>query len=207
MVRLCLYLFSGIILAPAEIGTNIEITTNKDMNTVKNNWTLGETATLPRKSEQLRKSGSTVYDRCIGSRYICIREASETRRGILMKVLGHTYDNHIKIVNGQPFCKDDRDELFFGVRYFSYPFPSAREVQEALDIIRDNQSLLQKFEEASMHVNPSSTFWVNDTTRNMLFLKKPQYLDSQDGQLYPATAGSKHYRVTFAYFYKDTLSW
>jgi hypothetical protein len=177
------------------------------MDINKNNWTLGEIANLPREEKLLKKSGSTYYSRYIASRYICIREATEGQRGILMKVLGKSDGDRIIMVNGEPFSKDDRDELFAGVRYFSYSFPRVTDVLEALDIIRGNHDLLRKFEEASMHVNPDSTFWVSDTVRNMLLRKKPQFLGGRDGQLYPARDDGEHYRVTFVYFYKGSLNW
>lgn len=68
-------------------------------------------------------------------------------------------------------------------------------------------SLLYVFEKASMHINPNSTFWVNDVSRNMLLLKKPQYYDSHDGQVSPAKDNSNHYRVTFVYFRSGKLFW
>ena len=177
------------------------------METTENNWTLGELVNLPREEKLLKKSSSKSYSRYIGSRYICIREATEGQHGILMKVLGKTQDDRIIMVNGEPFSKDEREELFTGVHYFSYSFPRANEVMEALDIIRNNQDLLQKFEAASMHFNPNSTVWVSDTTRNMLLRKKPQFLRGRDGQLYPAYDDGEHYRVTFAYFHNGILNW
>lgn len=177
------------------------------METSENNWTVGEVVTLPREEKSLKKIGTTLYERCIDARYICIREAAEGKRGILMKVLGKIYVDQIKMVGGEPFCKDDREDTFVGVRYFSYSFPTAAEVMEALGIIRGNQSLLQKFDDAAMHVNPDSTFWVRDTTRSMLFMKKAQYIGGRNGQLYSARSDGNHYRVTFVYFYKNALSW
>lgn len=177
------------------------------METIENKWTLGELVTLPRQEKLLKKSGTTSYLRYIGSRYICIREATDGHRGILMKVLGKTDGDRIIMVNGEPFSKDDREELFVGVRYLSYLFPRDNEVMEALDILRGNQDLQRKFEEASMHVNPDSTFWVSDTVRNVLLHRKPQYLSGRDGQLYPASDDGEHYRVTFVYFYKGSLNW
>lgn len=172
-----------------------------------NNWNLGEMAILEKKEKLLKDSSSTIYNRYIGSRYICIREATERRRGILMKVLGKPYIDQIRIVKGQPFCEDYHDLLFEGNLYASYPFPSASEVQTALEIIRGNESLLHKFEKESMHINPDSTFWVKEITHNALFLKKLQYLDSRDGLLHPATDESNHYRVTFVYFRDGKLLW
>ena len=177
------------------------------METTENNWALGEIAILPREEKLLKKSGTTSYSRYIGSRYICIREATDGQRGILMKVLGKTDGDRIHMVNGEPFCKEDREELFVGKRYFSYPFPTANQVMEAIEIVRNNQDLQRKFEEASMHINPDSTFWVSDTTRNMLLRRKQQFLDGRDGQLYPARDDGEHYRVTFVYFYKGCLNW
>lgn len=177
------------------------------METTENNWTLGEMATLPREEKLLKESGMKSYSHYIASRYICIREATDRQRGILMKVLGKMDSDRIMIVNGKPFSKDDREELFAGRRYYSYPFPTASTVREALDIIRNDQDLQQKFEAASMHINPDSTFWVSDTTHNMLMQKKLQFLGGRDGQLYPASDDGLHYRVTFVYFYKGNLNW
>ena len=177
------------------------------MKSDENSWTLGEIVTLEREEKLLKSGESTVYKRFIRSRYICIREESDGQRGILMKVLGKPDGDKISIVKGQLFCKDDHDELFMGDRFFSYTFPSADELKEALEIIRNNHQLLYLFEKASMHVNPDSTFWVNDVSRNMLFLKKPHYYDGRDGQLFPAKDNSNHYRVTFVYFHKGELIW
>lgn len=177
------------------------------MSPTTNNWNLGEMATLKRQEKVLKKGSTVSYMRYIASRYICIQEATEEQPGILMKVLGKTYSENINIVNGEPFTKDDREELFSGVNYFSYPFPTNSEVLEALNILRDNQTLIKKFEEASMHVNPNSTFWVSDTKRNMLLLRKAQYVSGRDGQTYPASKDSECYRITFVRFDKGGLTW
>ena len=176
------------------------------MESNKNNWTLGEIANLPRQ-EKVLKDGSTAYVHYITSRYVCIREATDLQRGILVKVLGKAYGDQVGLVKGQTFCKDEHDELFVGHRYYSFPFPSAKDVKEAIDIIREDQSLLQKFEAASMHINPNSTFWVSDTTRSKFFLKKPQFLNGRDGQLYPVSNDSQHYRLSIVYFFKGSLVW
>ena len=98
-------------------------------------------------------------------------------------------------------------QTFDGDRFYSYPFPSAREVQEVLEILKWNQDLVNKFEDASMHVNPDSTFWISDTTRNMLFLKKLQVLSARDGQICPANDDGQYYRLSVVYFYKGSLVW
>ena len=177
------------------------------MDSKENNWTVGETVTIKRMEKLLKESGSTSYAQYVSSRYICIREDNGEQPGILLKVLGKAYSDQIGMVNGQPFCKDDHEELFNGHRYSSYPFPSAKQVQEVLEILRNDKSLLEKFEAASMHINPDSTFWVNDTTRNMLLMKKPQILSGRDGQISSAGDDVNHYRISIVYFSKDSLTW
>lgn len=108
------------------------------MESNENKWTLGEIVTLDRKEKPLKKSGTTTYERFI----ICIREATEGQQGILMKVLGKPDSEQIKIVNGQPFCKDDYDELFEGNRFFSFPFPSANEVNPSRGVALVNRLLV-----------------------------------------------------------------
>lgn len=94
------------------------------MKSNENTWRLGETVTLPRTEKKIKNNGSVSYEQLIGSRYICVREEAEGRRGILVKVLGKYTPEHVITVGGHPFSKDDREELFMGIRYFSYPFPS-----------------------------------------------------------------------------------
>lgn len=177
------------------------------MEPKRNNWTPGEIVTLPRQERTLKKSLINQYVHYIASRYVCIREATDTQRGILVKVLGKCNSEPIKIVNGEPFCNDVHDELFTKDSYSCYPFPSAREVQEVLEVLKDNQDLLPSFESAKMHINPDSTFWVRDTARNMLFQKKPQILSGRDGELHPADDDGFHYRLSIVYFFKGSLVW
>ena len=176
------------------------------MESNENNWKLGEIANLPRK-EKVLKDGSTVYVHYIASRFICIREATETQRGILMKVLGKAYSDQVKMVGGEPFGKDEYYETFEGQRYFSYTFPSANEVKEVLDILRDNTSLLQKFENAKMHVNPDGMFWVRETARNAFLKKVPQVYGGRNGQFYSPKDDTNYYRITMAYFQNGKLTW
>ena len=176
------------------------------MESTEYSWRLGEIVTLPRTVRLLKKSGSTVYERLIGSRYVCVREATEGQRGILVKVLGKFPPEHIMTVGGQPFSKDDREELFVGMRYFSYPFPAVKDVREVLEILRSNPSLIQIFEGVSMHVNPKSKFWVRETESHLLVMKKPQCYDAYSEQIGSPSKDDAPYRLTMAYFYKGNLS-
>ena len=177
------------------------------MESNKNDWKLGEIATLSRMEKELKKSFLNLYVHYIGSRYICIREASDSQRGILLKVLGKSYSDQMRIVSGEPFGMDGREELFNGTCYYSYPFPSVSELKEVLDILRGNRSLLQKFDDAKMHVNPDSMFWVRETTRNAFLSKIPQVYSGRDGQLHNPSDDANYYRVSIVYFFKDQLFW
>ena len=164
------------------------------------NYHLGEIVTLPREETLLKKNGLQIYMRYTGSRYICIRQATDNQPGILVKVLGKLTPERIMMVNEEPFTKDDRAESFNGICYFSYPFPALTELKEILDIIRSNQSLLQIFEDASMHVNPKSKFWVNETASRLLVMKKPQCYDASTDDLCTASDHEAPYRLTMVYF-------
>ena len=82
-----------------------------------------------------------------------------------------------------------------------------KELKEVLDILKKDESLLEIFEKAKMHINPNSTFWVSDTASHLLFLKEPQYYDANFGLLTAASDNEPHYRLTIAYFYKSNVSW
>ncbi|MBO4674346.1 MAG: hypothetical protein J5616_08370 [Bacteroidaceae bacterium] len=174
-----------------------------DLNT--NHWSVGEVATLPRTERPLKKNGLSAYGHYIGSRYICIREASEGQYGILVKVLGKVPAEYVQVVGGEPFCKDARDELFTSTRYLCYQFPMLQELKEALDIIRSNPTLIPVFEKASMHINPKSTFWVRETASQFLILKKPQIYDALKDVLSPASNESAHYRLSIVHYNKSEL--
>jgi len=175
------------------------------MNLKDTNWNAGEIATLGRKEMELKKRGNKSFASLIWSQYICVREATKERPGILVKVLGKTFKENIMLVNGEPFCKDDRDDLFVGRRYSSYPFPKVSTLKEVLNIIRSNKSIMDKFEEQSMHINPDSTFWVRETANRLMLCKKPQYYDASSGKLFKAKSDSAPYRLTIAYFNNNDI--
>ena len=117
------------------------------MDVNENNWKVGELVNLPRTEKLLKKSGTTQYERLTGSHYLCIREANDKQRGILVKVLGRCQPEYVTVVDGRPFTKDDREEAFGGLRYFSYPYPSVKDVKTVVDILDNNPTLLKYFED------------------------------------------------------------
>ncbi|MBO7067609.1 MAG: hypothetical protein J6W52_02870 [Bacteroidaceae bacterium] len=172
----------------------------------ENNWKIGEEVSFPWTSTTLKTSGKTFYKHFYGSRFICIRPADEGKRGILIKVLGKTSPQDIMMVGGEPFCKDDRDELVTGKSYFSYRFPALSDLKEALAIIRENPKLLPIFDKAGMHLNPDSTFWIRESVRKILF-RKPQIYDSRTGSLFTTTDGTSPYRIALLFFLKDEFTY
>lgn len=178
-----------------------------DNTTNTQNWKAGEVVNLPKERRTLKSGNSVAYEQIVESRYMCVREAGNGRRGILVKVLGKAYGGEGRIIKGQPYWDDDVEILFYGARYSSYPLPSAEELKEVLGIVRGNESLVQQFEQAGMRMNVNSTFWVKDIKRQMGILKKLQYLDGRDGQLYPAKGDDFHYRISIVYFQNGELSW
>ena len=64
-----------------------------------------------------------------------MREATDGQCGILLKVLGKISKKYIMFVNGKPFCKDEREDLFKGKCYYSYPFPTVDALKEVLEIV------------------------------------------------------------------------
>jgi len=173
----------------------------------KNDWKFGEIVTLPREKKTLKKSGSNTYEQLIESRYVCIREATEEQRGILAKVLGEYKPERIMMVNRQPFSKDGHENLFYGVNYFSYPFPAKKDVIEALDIIRNDQSLIQQFKKLSVHLNLQAKFWVSETASRLLVMKKPLCYDASSDELCTASNDDAPYRLTLAFFHNGELYW
>jgi hypothetical protein len=173
------------------------------MESDKKKWKLGEVVLLPRKTTQINKK----YEYLMASRYICIREATEGQRGILLRVLDKIACKNIIMRGGKPFCKDDKYEGLYTNTYFSYRFPSVNELKEVLDILKKDESLLEIFKKANMSINPDSTFWVRDTASRLFFLKKPQYYDASLGQLVATSDDETHHRLTIAYFYKSHVSW
>ncbi len=174
----------------------------------EHNWSVGDIVSLPLMTTRVGKSGLKSYEHLISSRYICISECDSSNRGILVKVLGKTTRDNITICGGEPFCKDEKVEMFMGDTYYSYRFPKLEELQTVLDIIRNHPALLDVFEKASMHLNIDSTFWVRDTASHLLLLKEPQFFDIQSSQLLtPGNNDSAHYRITVAYFYRSYIGW
>lgn len=164
-----------------------------------NKWHLGEFVSLKWNEELIKKSGQKSYAYYAVSHYICVREAREGQCGILVKVLGKISKEHIMFVNGEPFSKDEREDLFKGKRYYSFPFPTMNALKEVLEIIGANEGLRGRFEAESMKFNPASSFWVRETAGGFLS-KKPQYYDAASHQICKATDNAAHYRLSIAYF-------
>lgn len=166
------------------------------------NWRLGELVSLKWNDELIKKSGQKSYAYYAVSNYICVREATEGQCGILVKVLGKISKEHIMFVNGEPYCKDEREDLFKGKCYYSFPFPTVSALKEVLEIVSSNDVLNGRFEAESMKFIPASTFWVREAAGSFLS-KKPQYFDATSGLLCKATDNTAHYRLTIAYFNKN----
>ena len=166
------------------------------------NWRLGEIVSLKWNYELIKKSGQKSYAYYAVSNYICVREATEGQCGILVKVLGKISKEHIMFVNGEPYCKDEREDLFKGKCYYSFPFPTASALKEVLEIVGSNKVLRDRFEAESMSFNTVSTFWVREAAGSFL-AKKPQYYDATSGLLCKATDNTAHSRLAIAYFNKN----
>lgn len=171
------------------------------------NWKKGETVYLPWKEKQVKKSGSTSYVSIVNSRYICIREATDAQRGILVKAMGKIPAHHIIMVGGMPFCKDDRSDLITGKQYAGYPFPSQEELKEVLEVIRQDSSLLSAFEAESMSLATNSTFWVRETASRILLPNKLKYYDADSGRVCKAADDAMHVRLSVVFFSQDNLNW
>ena len=170
------------------------------MESNKNNWNLGKIVFPPTTATLLKKRNKKEYKRFINLQYICVREATESQCGILVKVLGKTKADNITFVCGQPFCNDDEFMLFEGQVISSYSFPTVAELREVLNIIRSNPSLLSQFEAVSMQFDPNSIFWVNKTGFHLPFTKKPRCYDASTNRLCKAPKDSEPCRLTMAYF-------
>ena len=179
------------------------------MATSQDNWHVGDIVTLTRETRLLKKTLARSYSLLCESHYLCIRQANPAtaQRGILVKVLGRRRPQHVITVSGQPFCKDDLDEAFTGDHYYSYPFPQSRDVQEVLDILTDNRTLLDQLDAADMHVNPRAHFWVSETARHMLVQCRPQYYDPATRTLAEPHDDTAPYRIAIVHFYKGQLFW
>ena len=170
------------------------------MESNKNNWNLGKIVFPPTTATLLKKRNKKEYKRFINLQYICVREATESQCGILVKVLGKTKADNITFVCRQPFCNDDVFMLFEGQVISSYSFPTVAELREVLNIIRSNPSLLSQFEAVSMQFDPNSIFWVNKTGFHLPFTKKPRCYDASTNRLCKAPKDSEPCRLTMAYF-------
>ena len=165
-----------------------------------NKWRIGQNVSLAWETKLVKKNRNNSYERMIGSNYICIREATDGRYGILLRVLDKARASSIKLVRGQPFFLDECTGLFEGYSFSSYSSPSLAELKEVLAILRSNQSLLDRFEEAKMPISLQSLFWVNETARNILFMKKPLCYDPSTDSLCIASDPVEPCRLTMVYF-------
>ena len=166
-----------------------------------NDFVLGSTVVLPRQTEFLTTAGLATYGHLWGSRYVCVREVADGHPGVLVKVLGRYSSADIRIVHGEPFCKDDCEEGFSRNLYYSYRFPRAAELNMVLPIIRNSDVMLEAFRQAKMPIDCDGGFWVRDTSRNLLGMRRLCYFDAQSGAVSLSHGSHSRYsRITVCYF-------
>ena len=170
--------------------------------TTKTEWKAGEVVTISQNTKLWKRSDKKLYSNIASENYVCVREATKGQRGILVKGLGKVRRERIILVNGKPFLKDEREELFVGKHYYSYPFPTVKELKEVLDIVRSDMDIQQQLIDNGMFFNPNGTFWVSDTKAQFLGLKQTlQYYDPSTDRLAIAKSlDERHQRLTIAYF-------
>ena len=177
------------------------------MEPITTNWKTGDIVTLQCAEKTLKTKGNSIYKEFVASRYVCVREASKGERGILVKVLGKAPDSSLEIIEDRPFAKDGVEQLLDDIIYYSYPFAKAMEIEEVLSIICHTPELLNVFESISMHIDTEATFWVRETTRNMLFMKQLQFFDASQSLTCVAKENEAHYRLSIVYYYNSELVW
>lgn len=177
------------------------------MEPMTTNWKTGEIVTLQLSDKTLQKDETTIYKEFVSLRYVCIREASNDKRGILVKVLGKIPAMNLEIVGDTPFVKDDVKQHLYDTYYYSFPFPKAIEIEEALSIIRHHQELIGKFKSISMNIDTEASFWVRETARNLLFMKQLQYFDANSCLTCTAKENDAHYRLSIVYYQNSELFW
>lgn len=171
-----------------------------------NNWKVGESVNVPRQSKKVKSGRLTEYHRFVSSHFVCIREASESQPGILLKVLGKFDRGSILMIGGEPFCKDDKDESFTGDTYLSFRFPAVDELKLVLDILQKNPELVPKFDRGAFHFHPDSSFWVRETVRHFIIEKRLQFYDARTSTLtFSNNSSDVSYRVAIAYFDKSKI--
>lgn len=175
------------------------------MTSSNNTWQVGDIEGFPWTSTVIKKSGSTTYKHYYNSRFICIREADDGHCGILVKVLGKTSPQSVMMVGGEPFCKDSRDDLLNGKVYSSFRFPTLQQLTEVLAIFRENPNLMSVFDEASMHFDLDSSFWIREPAHKFLHKKKPQFYNANTGDLTVSSDDTAPYRLTLLYFQNERL--
>lgn len=163
---------------------------------------MGQTAALPLEEQAVKRSGGKEYRYMAQLRYICIREATAQRPGILLKTLGAVSARSILLLKGEPYCKDEKTETFEGgAIYDCYRFPTADHLRKVLVIVRADEALQELLAEKKMPIDPSATFWVRDTQPVMFGLSRLlQYYDPASDGLVTYCWYERHQRITLAYF-------
>ena len=170
------------------------------MDIITGKWTKGEIVVLPEINEMLTQIGNKIYMYGLPSKCFCLREATESHRGILVKLLNEYAANEILMINKKPFCKDYKINGFETISYCSLRFPEVSDLKEVLDIVRNDSTIQQQ-----TGINPNETYWVNDTHKRFFFRRHAQYYAPKTDSIGTAqTNNEKHYRLIITYFENKT---
>ena len=178
-------------------------TNNVDDN--ENNWRKGDVVVFPWKSRRFVREDSKSFHFYFSSTFVCIREADDKHRGILLRVLERTSKSDLLIVGNELYRKDERNNSVDRKRYYGFRFPSTKSLKTALEILRKEPELMSLLQQESMSFHLDSKFWVREPGRRLFFLKTPQYYDSRTDTLHCAEDGASYRRLTMVYFQKGNL--
>ncbi len=169
-------------------------------------WEIGDIVNVGYDEFFLCKRSYILYEQIIASRYICVKKPTFESPGMLVKVLGKVPRQSIMIRAGEPFIKDDKEDFFYRKIYYSYKFPTIREVEKVLGLIQNTPMLIDKFKKASMSIDPKSTFWVRETASKFFFMKEPLCYDAYSGNIFTAARNNDtHYRLSIVYYKMSNL--
>lgn len=173
------------------------------MTEKKSRWTVGEKVSLHHHKTILYRLPRRIFAHFVASRYLCIREASSKNRGILLKVLGTFEAGEISSRRFEAFCKDAKDDGydFRPDSYYSFRFPTKKQVKEVLQILKAQPELVERLYEIGMGFSWQQGYWVRGMAFNCLLGSKPKWYDpTADAVFVSHRSEEEHLRMSIVYF-------
>ncbi|MCR4852225.1 MAG: hypothetical protein K5893_01370 [Prevotella sp.] len=170
-------------------------------------WKVGNLVAPGLMFRKICHYGGKIYMNFVDSKFVCIREATASEPGVLVKVLNSCDQSRFLFRKGEPFVKDYKNVNFESpVEYCSFRLPTVEEIKFVLSIAKSDKTLGEMLSDRGLSPYEPATYWTRDISRSIIG-RHVKFYDSATGEVKSESGDdTERIRITVVYFttHKDS---